>query len=80
MKSKHKLIEDHLLSGQIITGLIALDLYGVYRLSSVINRVRNKGIKVETTMVLNSSGETKYAKYWIPIYERRKNISRSKKV
>jgi len=44
-----------------ITGLQALDLYGVYRLSSVINRFRKKGHNIKTEMI-NKAEET-YAKY-----------------
>lgn len=38
--SHQKLIFDHLIGGQSLTGLQALNLYGCYRLSSVINRIR----------------------------------------
>jgi hypothetical protein len=38
--SHQKLIFDHLIGGQRLTGLQALNLYGCYRLSSVINRIR----------------------------------------
>ncbi|MFB5624638.1 MAG: helix-turn-helix domain-containing protein [Nitrosopumilus sp.] len=68
--SKQEQIEKHLLSGQTITGLQAIDLFGVYRLSSVINRLRKKSIPIETTMVLSGDGETLFARYWIPINKR----------
>ena len=46
MKSKKphmKLIEDYLLvNGNTLTGLQAIALFGCYRLSSVINRIRAK--------------------------------------
>ena len=49
-QSKHNQIKAHLESGRGISGLGALRTYGLYRLSSVINRLRNKGMKINTTM------------------------------
>lgn len=70
-ESKHNEIKSRLMSGLTITGLEAIDLYGVYRLSSVINRLRNRdGLNVETTMVTAEDGKTIFAKYWIPINKR----------
>lgn len=70
-ESKHNEIKSHLMRGESITGLQAIDLYGVYRLSSVINRLRNRdGLNVETTMVTAEDGKTIFAKYWIPINKR----------
>lgn len=70
-KSKHNEIRNHLLRGETITGLQAIELYGVYRLSSVINRLRNRdGLEVETTMITATDGKTIFAKYWIPINKR----------
>ncbi len=70
-QSKHNEIRNHLLRGETITGLQAIELYGVYRLSSVINRIRNRdGLDVETTMVTATDGKTIFAKYWIPINKR----------
>lgn len=69
--SKHNEIRNHLLRGESITGLQAIELYGVYRLSSVINRIRNRdGLEVETTMITSTDGKTIFAKYWIPINKR----------
>lgn len=69
--SKHNQIRDHLLSGEPITGLTALELYGVYRLSSVINRLRNNDrIPIKTVIVNSSDGQSVFAKYFIPINER----------
>jgi Helix-turn-helix domain len=58
--SKAQKIFNHL-QKKSITGIQALELYGVYRLSSVINRFRKAGHKIETIMV-NKAEET-YAKY-----------------
>mgnify|MGYP003629783455 CR=1 FL=1 len=69
--SKQEQIEKHLLKGQTITGLQAIELFGVYRLSSVINRLRHdKKLPIETSMILSGDGVTLFAKYWIPINKR----------
>lgn len=71
-ETKHNQIKQHLLQGLPITGLQAIDLFGVYRLSSVINRLRNKDqLPIETSMVYSSDGQTIFAKYWIPINKRK---------
>ena len=53
-----------------ITPLQSLKLYGLQRLASLINRMRNEGHKVKTVMVEDPDG-TRYAKYFIPINERK---------
>jgi hypothetical protein len=70
--SKHAEIRKHLQSGNSLTGLEAIDLYQVYRLSSVINRLRKEGLEIETSMITASDGKTIFAKYWIPISARKK--------
>jgi hypothetical protein len=70
--SKHKEIEKHLLRGESLTGLQAIDLYQVYRLSSVINRLRKKGHQIETILIEKEDG-TIYGKYLIPIHARCKS-------
>lgn len=62
--SKAREIEKHLLAGNSITGLQALNEFGVYRLSSVINRLRKKGHKIVTDMIFY--GDSEYADYFIP--------------
>ena len=64
-QSKHNQIKAHLKSGRSISGLLALHYYSVYRLSSVINRLRNEGLKIKTTMEYNLQGTSKYAFYSI---------------
>ena len=56
-------IERHLLSGNTLTGLQAIDLFKVYRLSSVIKRLRDKGLDIET--VKKSNGSKEYGEYRI---------------
>jgi hypothetical protein len=70
--SKHAEIRKHLQSGNSLTGLEAIDLYRVYRLSSVINRLRREGLEIQTSMITASDGTTIFAKYWIPISARKK--------
>lgn len=68
MKSEAKCrqIKNHLREGRYITGLIAMQIFGVYRLSSVINRLRNEGMDIKTEMVSTQSGTT-YAKYYLNV-------------
>ncbi len=70
--SKQAEIRQHLQAGHSLTGLEAIDLYQVYRLSSVINRLRKEGLEIETSMITSSDGRTIFAKYWIPIHARKK--------
>lgn len=69
-ESKHKAVKQHLLNGGQISGLEAIKLFGVYRLSSIINRLRNEGLDIKTSMITNDDGETMYAKYFISISSR----------
>jgi hypothetical protein len=66
MKSKTEQIKQHLLAGQTITGHQALLNFGVYRLSSVINRLRNRGIEIETVMIEDEKNRDVFARYFIP--------------
>ena len=61
-KEKKGMILRHLQRGQTITGTGALRLYGVYRLSSTIHRLRNEGYNITTTMRKSLHGES-YAEY-----------------
>lgn len=68
-QDKKRQIRNHLINGQTLTGLEALELFNAYRLSSTINRLRNEGLKIETIMIQKDDG-TSFAKYLIPINER----------
>lgn len=48
--SKAKMIERHLLKGRKLTQQDAIRKFRHYRLAVVINRLRNKGCQIETTM------------------------------
>jgi hypothetical protein len=58
--SKHEKVLKHLQT-KPITGKQAWELYGLYRLSSSINRLRNDGHNIHTEMV--KKGKETFAKY-----------------
>ena len=62
-QSKHNQIKAHLESGRTITGAEAWHHYGLYRLSSVINRLRNKGMKINTRTIVNKY-DYSFAEYY----------------
>ena len=68
--SKYEEVRKHILSGQPITALQSLQLYGLQRLASLVNKMRNSGIEITTTMVEEPDG-TRYAKYYLPINKRK---------
>lgn len=68
--TKYDRVRKHILSGMPITPLQSLRLYGLQRLASLINRMRNEGHKIKTVMVEEPDG-TRYAKYYIPISDRK---------
>lgn len=68
--TKYEQVRKHILSGEPITALQSLRLYGLQRLASLINRMRNEGHKIKTIMVEEPDG-TRYAKYYIPISDRK---------
>jgi hypothetical protein len=49
-------------NGHSITGKQAMQWWGLYRLSSAINRLRNNGMDIITTMKRSNNGDT-YASY-----------------
>jgi len=58
--TKYNQIKQHLKKGYNMTGKIAFLTYGVYRLSSVIHRLR-KEMKIKTEIVTTIDGS--YARY-----------------
>lgn len=60
-KSKHDKIRTMILSGKKITPMIALQRFGVFRLASVINRLRKEGISIDT--VIKYANGDQYAEY-----------------
>ena len=61
-ESQEEQVLQHLLSGQSITPIEALDLYGSFRLSSIIFRLRGRGYDIHTEMVTIRKG-TRVARY-----------------
>ena len=61
MTQKAKVLA-HLKRGQSITPIEALNLYGVFRLSDVVWKLKNEGHLIITTSVKNQNGND-YAKY-----------------
>lgn len=59
--SKQEKVKRHLQRGKSITGLQAIERFDVYRLSSIINRLRKSPhfMNIKTSLV----GDTNYAKY-----------------
>ena len=62
-QSKHNQIRTHLESGRTITGLGALSSYGLYNLKTVIFRLRNEGMKIQTLMVKDKK-DNSYGLYY----------------
>lgn len=63
--SKIDQIKNHLENKGYITGLISMQIYKVYRLSSVINRLRKRGMDIKTVMIKADSNHALYAKYFL---------------
>jgi len=60
-ESQNKVLRKHLESGKSISPLIALNKFGIYRLASRINNLRNEGMNISTTMIYLNP--VKFAKY-----------------
>jgi len=61
--SQEKMILEHLQSGQAITPMTALNLYGCFRLGARIFSLKKKGHRIMVEDVQN--GKKRYAKYYI---------------
>jgi len=64
--TKSKMVLSHLKSGQTITSLDAINLYGATRLSAIIFNLRQRGLNIATlpTTIKDRFGNTTtYAKY-----------------
>jgi len=59
--SKHKRIRSYILSGKALTPMMALRRFGSYRLASIINRLREEGINIRTTIEYDNGNQ--YAVY-----------------
>lgn len=63
----------HLTRGKHITALEALGVYKVFRLASVINKLRGRGFPIVTTMRSDERGK-EYASYCIPAVDSKLNF------
>jgi len=61
-ESQKTKILKHLEEGKPITPIDALDLYGCFRLSDVIFKLKQEGHDIQTNMVENQNGK-KFASY-----------------
>ena len=57
-----KRILEHLQEGKTLTPLEALDMFGTFRLGSIIFNLRQDGFEIKTTIVDGGFGK-RYAKY-----------------
>ncbi len=62
VETQIKIVKDHLERYGKITGEVAYDNYDIYRLSSIINRLR-KRTKIKTYMKWNKSKTSRFAEY-----------------
>lgn len=56
-------VKKRLLKGKPITQRIAIEKFDYYRLASGINRLRNRGMNITTTMKEKNPGKVQYAEY-----------------
>jgi hypothetical protein len=62
IKTQIKIVRDHLERYGKITGEVAYQNYDIYRLSSIINRLRKRD-KIKTYMKWNKWKTSRYAEY-----------------
>ena len=55
-------IERHLRKGKTITPMEALVVFGVFRLASIVHRLRQRGLAIETILKNDENGH-QYASY-----------------
>lgn len=60
-ESKTKKLLKHLQRGKSISGIQAMNLFGLYRLSGQIRKLRLRGLPIVTKMV--NEGKVRYASY-----------------
>ncbi|MCQ2802965.1 MAG: helix-turn-helix domain-containing protein [Bacilli bacterium] len=64
--TQKEMVIKHLKETNSITPMMALEEYGIYRLAAIINKLRNEGHNISTTLIphINRFGEIhKYALY-----------------
>lgn len=65
MGTQKKSIKEHLLNGKPITAISALNLYGCFRLSSIINTLRNEGVAIVDTWVSSKKVGKHFKSYYV---------------
>jgi hypothetical protein len=61
-KTKISNVLNHMKNHKSINPMQALNMYGLYRLSSTIHVLRNRGFEIETVIRTSQKGDT-YAEY-----------------
>lgn len=61
--TQNQLIRAHLEDGGEITAILALNLYGVFRLAARVHQLRNEGMIIHSEMI--TKGKKKFAKYFV---------------
>lgn len=64
--SQLNMVREHLLNGNTITPIEALNMFGAFRLSHIIYVLRNEGMDIETHTI--DDGVRRYAKYKLNNY------------
>ena len=71
-----KEIEIGLWNGFELSGIEILRVWRVYRASSVINKLRNRGVPIKTKMVQHPVSGKRYGVYYIDISDRIKDAEK----
>ena len=65
MESQRVRVQRYLMDGNSITPIEALNMFGAFRLSSIIYDLKNyQGMDIDTEMVYEDNGK-RYAKYYL---------------
>ena len=56
-------IKEYLLAGNSLTPIEALNMFGAFRLSAVVFKLKEQGLNIKTEMVYEE--DKRYAKYYI---------------
>lgn len=64
MESQNNQIRNHLLSGKRITPLLALNLFGCFRLSARIHDLRSTGLAIKSRQLMTPE-KKRFAEYYI---------------
>ena len=79
-KSATELIETALWNGDELSGLDILNRWKVYRASSVINKLRAKGVPIETRIEQHPATGKRYGVYFIDVLDRAMREEKTEKI